>query len=44
MDTWQRRTVGYIVGLTAVILGFTVTYQYGMTTFEDRPRTFLESL
>jgi hypothetical protein len=26
------------------MLGFAVIYQYGMATFEDRPKTFLESL
>jgi Trk K+ transport system NAD-binding subunit len=44
MDTWQRRTVGYLVGLVVVMLGYALLYQYGMTTLEDRPRTFLESL
>ena len=44
MDTWKRRTLLYLAGLVTVMLGFAVTYQYGMTTFEDRPRTFLESL
>jgi Trk K+ transport system NAD-binding subunit len=44
MDTWQRRTVGYLVGLVGIMLGYALLYQYGMAAFEDRPRTFLESL
>jgi len=44
MDTWQRRTVGYVVGLVTVMLGFALGYQYGMGAFEDDPKTFLHSL
>jgi len=44
MDTWQRRTVGYLVGLVTVMLGFALGYQYGMGAFEDDPKTFLHSL
>jgi Trk K+ transport system NAD-binding subunit len=44
MDTWQRRTLIYIVGLAGVILGFAVTYDYGMSAFENDPRSFLRSL
>jgi len=44
MDTWQRRTGLYLLGLVGIILGFAVAYDYGMTAFDGRPRTFLESL
>ena len=44
MDTWQRRTVGYLVGLVTLMLGFALGYQYGMGAFEDDPKTFLHSL
>ncbi|MDS0260075.1 NAD-binding protein [Haloarcula sp. S1CR25-12] len=44
MDTWQRRTLIYIVGLAGVILGFAAVYDYGMSAFENDPRSFLRSL
>ncbi|MBX0303918.1 potassium channel family protein [Haloarcula salinisoli] len=44
MDTWQRRTLIYLVGLAGVILGFAVAYDYGMSAFEGEPREFLHSL
>ncbi|WP_340101807.1 potassium channel family protein [Salinibaculum salinum] len=44
MDRWQRRTGYYLVVLTALIIAFTFAYQYGMATFENRPRGFLRSL
>jgi Trk K+ transport system NAD-binding subunit len=44
MDTWQRRTVGYLVGLATLMLVFALGYQYGMGAFEDDPKTFLHSL
>jgi len=44
MDTWQRRTLMYLVGLVGIILGYTLAYDYGMTAFEDDPREFLHSL
>ncbi|WP_276273759.1 potassium channel family protein [Haloarcula litorea] len=44
MDTWQRRTLGYVVGLTGIVLVFAVAYDYGMSVFENRPREFLHSL
>ncbi|MBX0286568.1 NAD-binding protein [Halomicroarcula sp. F28] len=44
MDTWQRRTLIYLVGLAGVILGFAVAYDYGMSAFESEPREFLHSL
>ncbi|WP_372480005.1 TrkA family potassium uptake protein [Halomicrobium sp. HM KBTZ05] len=44
MDTWKRRTALYVVGLIGVMLGFTLVYDYGMSAFDGRPRTFLEAL
>ncbi|WP_284006851.1 potassium channel family protein [Haloarcula pelagica] len=44
MDTWQRRTLLYVVGLVGVIVAYTFAYDYGMTVFENRPREFLHSL
>jgi len=39
MDTWQRRTVGYLIGLAGLMFAFTVAYNWGMRTFEgvDQP-------
>jgi Trk K+ transport system NAD-binding subunit len=44
MDRWHRRTAYYLLVLTALIVGYTMAYDYGMSAFEDRPRTFLHSL
>ncbi|WP_254272663.1 potassium channel family protein [Haloarcula marina] len=44
MDTWQRRTLLYVVGLAGVILVFSLAYDYGMSAFENDPREFLHSL
>ena len=44
MDTWQRRTLIYLVGLAGVILGYALVYDYGMSAFENDPREFLHSL
>lgn len=44
MDTWQRRTLIYLVGLAGVILGYAMAYDYGMSAFENDPRDFLHSL
>jgi len=44
MNKWQRRTAEYMVGLFAVIIVYAVVYDYGMTAFDGRPRTFLEAL
>lgn len=43
MDGWKRRALGYLgfVGLALVLTA--LGYQYGMRTFEGRPRTFLDS-
>ncbi|MBX0295794.1 potassium channel family protein [Haloarcula nitratireducens] len=44
MDTWQRRTLLYVIGLAGVILAFTFGYDYGMGAFENEPREFLHAL
>ena len=44
MDTWQRRTLIYIVGLAGTILAFAVAYDYLMATVENRPQEFTRSL
>ena len=44
MDTWHRRTLMYIVGLAGIILGFAAAYDYGMSAFENDPRSYLRSL
>nr|WP_026190155.1 TrkA C-terminal domain-containing protein [Halomicrobium katesii] len=38
MDTWKRRTALYVVGLIAVMLGFTLVYDYGVSAFDGRGR------
>lgn len=44
MDGWKRRAIGYF-GLVGVALFLTAAgYQYGMRVFENRPRTFIDSL
>jgi len=44
MDTWQRRTVLYVVGLVVVIFAYAGAYDYGMATFEGERQSFLHSL
>jgi len=44
MDTWQRRTGVYVLALIGIILGYALAYDYGMSAFENEPRTFLKSL
>ncbi|WP_135829363.1 potassium channel family protein [Halorussus halobius] len=44
MDTWKRRTLYYLGTLAAVMLGFAVAYDYGMTAFENDPEPFYHSL
>jgi len=43
MNTWQRRTAYYLVGLAGIMLAYAVVYQYAMAAFEGRPITFLEA-
>ena len=44
MDTWQRRTAYYTVGLFGVVVAYAVAYRYGMRAFEGESITLLESL
>ncbi|MBV0902136.1 potassium channel family protein [Haloarcula salina] len=44
MDTWQRRTSLYVLALVGIILGYALAYDYGMSAFENEPRSFLKSL
>ncbi len=44
MNTWQRRTAYSVFVLAALMLGFTVVYDYGMSAFENDPKSFLHSL
>ena len=44
MNGWQRRVVGYLLLLSLALLGTAAVYQWGMATFEGRPRTYLDSL
>ncbi|WP_247009023.1 potassium channel family protein [Halorientalis litorea] len=44
MDTWQRRTAYYMLGLAAVILAYALAYHYAMTTWEGASQSFLHSL
>ena len=44
MDTWQRRTLLYLVGLAGVMLGYAAAYDYGMTAFENEPLSFLDAI
>ena len=39
MDTWQRRTMSYLISLAGLMFAFTVAYNWGMRTFEgvDQP-------
>ncbi len=44
MDTWQRRTLIYLVGLVGVIFAYTLGYDYLMRTVENNPQPFTRSL
>ena len=44
MDTWQRRTLIYVVILVGVMLGYAAAYDAGMSLFEDSPIGFLHAL
>lgn len=44
MDDWKRRAIGYFVFIGVALVLTAIGYQWGMRVFEDRPRTFLESL
>ncbi|PSP82372.1 metal transporter [Halobacteriales archaeon QS_1_68_17] len=44
MGEWQRRTAYYLLILGAVMLGYAVVYDAGMSLFEGEPITFLHAL
>jgi len=44
VNTWQRRSAGYLLFLLGTLVATALTYQWGMRAFENAPRTFLESL
>jgi Trk K+ transport system NAD-binding subunit len=44
MKVWKRRAIGYSIFVGVALLLTAVGYQWGMRTFEGRPRTFLDSL
>lgn len=44
MNTWLRRVSLYGAVLALVILAYAAAYDVGMSVFDGRPRTFLESL
>jgi Trk K+ transport system NAD-binding subunit len=44
MNTWKRRAIGYLVFLGTALLVTALGYQWGMRTFEERPRTFIDSV
>jgi Trk K+ transport system NAD-binding subunit len=44
MDTWQRRTLYYVVVLVGVMFGYAAVYDAGMGAFEGRPITYLHAL
>ena len=44
MNTWQRRTVNSLLGLAVLMLVYALVYDYGMSAFENDPKTFLHSL
>jgi Trk K+ transport system NAD-binding subunit len=44
MDTWQRRTLLYVVGLVVVMLGYAAVYDAGMSAFEGTPISYLHAL
>ena len=44
MATWRRQTAKFVAGIVAAIVVFTLCYDYGMTVFDGRQRTLLESL
>jgi len=44
VNTWQRRSLGYLLFLFGVFVTAALGYQWVMRTFEGEARTFLESL
>ncbi|MFB6103284.1 MAG: TrkA family potassium uptake protein [Haloplanus sp.] len=44
MDTWQRRTLHYLVLLAGVMFGYAAVYDAGMSAFEGSPISYLHAL
>jgi Trk K+ transport system NAD-binding subunit len=47
MNKWQRRTIYYVIGLTGLMFGYALAYQWGMVTLEGAEgvrTTFLHAL
>ncbi|AZH25168.1 potassium channel family protein [Haloplanus aerogenes] len=44
MDTWQRRTLQYVVVLTGVMFGYAAVYDTGMSAFEGEAISYLHAL
>ncbi|PSP32991.1 metal transporter [Halobacteriales archaeon QH_10_67_22] len=44
MDTWQRRTVGYVAGLTVLAFAFAGGYNVALRVFEGETQPFYRSL
>jgi Trk K+ transport system NAD-binding subunit len=44
MDIWQRRTLGYLIGLAGLIGAFTVGYNRALWAFEGESQPLYESL
>lgn len=44
MDGWKRRAIWYLLFVGVALVVTAIGYQWGMATFENRPRTFVDSL
>ncbi|MFB6084590.1 MAG: TrkA family potassium uptake protein [Halorientalis sp.] len=44
MDTWQRRTVYYVVGLVGIMLGYAILYHVTLSAFEGVTQPFFKSV
>ena len=44
LEQWKRRAIGYLGLVSAALVVTALGYRWGMTTYEGRPRTFLESM
>lgn len=44
MADQRRRLASYLLTVVAVIVGYTLLYQWGMAVFENEPRGFVDSL
>ena len=44
MADQRRRLASYILLVVAIVLGYTLAYQWGMATFEGEPRSFFQSM